>query len=157
MQRFKITKEGYNKLKAELDNLVNVERPKVSQAIGEAIELGDLSENAEYHYSKDRQRIVEGMIANLTEKLSCADIVDITKLSGDISGFGATVLVFDEDTEREISYKLLSEFESDMSRNIISVDSPIGKALSGKKVGDFIEIKVPSGTKNFEILEISWN
>ena len=107
MQRFKITKEGYNKLKAELDNLVNVERPKVSQAIGEAIELGDLSENAEYHYSKDRQRIVEGMIANLTEKLSCADIVDITKLSGDISGFGATVLVFDEDTEREISYKTL--------------------------------------------------
>lgn len=157
MQRFKITKEGYNKLKAELDNLVNVERPKVSQAIGEAIELGDLSENAEYHYSKDRQRMVEGMIVSLTEKLSCADIVDITKLSGDISGFGATVLVVDEDTEKKISYKLLSEFESDMSKNIISVDSPIGKALVGKKVGDFVEIKVPNGTKNFEILEISWN
>lgn len=156
MQRFKITKEGYNKLKMELDNLINVERPKVSKAIGEAIELGDLSENAEYHYSKDRQRIVEGMITSLTEKLSRADIVDTAKLSGDISDFGATVLVMDEDSEKKISYKLLSEYESDLSKNIISVDSPIGKALLNKKVGDFVEIKVPNGTKNFEILEISW-
>ena len=117
----------------------------------------EVVENAEYHYSKDRQRVVEGMISNLTEKLSCADVIDITKLSGDVSDFGATVLVIDEDTEKKISYKLLSEFESDISKNIISVDSPIGKALLGRKVGDFIEIKVPNGTKNFEVLEISWN
>ena len=157
MQRFKITKEGYNKLKANLDNLINVERPKISKAIGEAIELGDLSENAEYHYSKERQAVIEGMITNLTEKLSNADVIDLSKLSGDTIGFGAHVLVMDEDTEKEISYILLGEYEADIKKNIISVESPIGRALVGKKVGDFVEINVPSGTKNFEILELTWN
>ena len=156
MQRFKITKEGYDKLKANLDNLIHVERPKISKAIGEAIELGDLSENAEYHYSKERQAIVEGMITNLTEKLSNADVVDISNLSGDVIGFGAHVLVIDEDTEKEINYILLGEYEADITKNIISVESPIGRALVGKKVGDFIEINVPSGTKNFEILNLTW-
>ena len=156
MQRFKITREGYNKLKAELDNLINVERPKISKAIGDAIELGDLSENAEYHYSKERQAIVESMISTLSERLSCADIVELTNLSGDSVNFGAHVIIVDEDTEKEISYTLLSEYEADVSKNIISIESPIGKALVGKKVGDSVEIKVPSGTKNFEILEIKW-
>ena len=156
MQRFKITKNGYNKLKQQLDELVNVERPKISQAIGEAIALGDLSENAEYQYSKDRQRVVESSIAVLTEKLSNADIVDTTKLSGDVVDFGATVLLVDEDTEKKIKYKLLSEIEADSSKNIISVTSPIGKALMGGKVGDSIEIIVPSGVKNFEILAVEW-
>ena len=156
MQRFKITREGYNKLKAELDNLVHVERPKISKAIGEAIELGDLSENAEYHYSKERQSIIEGMISNLNEKLSCADIVDLSALSGDTIAFGAHVLLMDEDTEKKINYILLGEFEADITKHIISIESPIGKALMGKKVGDFVEVKVPNGVKNFEILEITW-
>lgn len=156
MQRFKITKAGYKKLKDELDQLINVERPKISKAIGEAIDLGDLSENAEYHYSKDKQRIVESMISTLSEKISNADITDINKLSGDIIDFGATVLLVDEDTEKEIKYKLLSEIEADVAKHIISITSPIGKALVGKKVGDSVEIKVPSGIKNFEILDIEW-
>ena len=156
MQRFKITRDGYNKLKENLDNLIHIERPKISKAIGEAIELGDLSENAEYHYAKEKQTIIESMITNLTEKISCADIIDITKLSGDIINFGATVFLIDEDTEKETKYKLLSEFEADLSKNIISVDSPIGKALIGKKIGDSIEIHVPSGIKNFEVVDIKW-
>lgn len=156
MQRFKITRNGYNKLKEQLDNLINVERPQISKTIGEAIELGDLSENAEYHYSKERQRVVEGMISNLSEKISNADIVDVSKLSGDFIDFGATVLLIDDDTGREVKYTLLSEVESDLSKNIISITSPIGKALIGKKIGDFIEIRIPSGTRNFEVLSISW-
>ena len=156
MQRFKITREGYNKLKAELDNLIHVERPNISKAIGEAIQLGDLSENAEYHYSKDRQRVVEGMITTLSEKISSADIVDISKLSGDIIDFGATVILIDEDTEKEVKYTLLSEVEADLSKGIISVSSPIGKALMGKQVGDFIEIQIPSGVRNFEVLNLMW-
>ena len=156
MQIFKITREGYNKLKGELDNLINVERPKISKAIGEAIELGDLSENAEYHYSKDKQRVIEGMITNLTEKISNADVVDISRLSGNVIDFGATVLLVDEDTEKEVKYKILSEVEADSTRNIISINSPIGKALIGKSVGDSIEIVVPSGVRNFEVLEVMW-
>lgn len=156
MQRFKITKEGYDKLKGKLDEYLNVERPTVLKAINEAIALGDLSENAEYIFSKERLNVVNGMINSLTEKLSSADIINMENLSGDIADFGATVYLIDEDTDKKICYKLLSEFESDIEKNIISVDSPIGKSLVGKKVGDSVEIKVPSGTKYFEILDIKW-
>lgn len=156
MQRFKITKEGYDKLKSKLDEYLNVERPTVLKAINEAIALGDLSENAEYIFSKERLNVVNGMINSLTEKLSSADIINMENLSGDIADFGATVYLIDEDTDKKICYKLLSEFESDIEKNIISVDSPIGKSLVGKKVGDSVEIKVPSGTKYFEILDIKW-
>ncbi len=157
MQRFKITKEGYDKLKNKLDEYLNIERPAVLKALNEAIALGDLSENAEYIYSKERLRIIGGTISSLTEKLSSADIVSIENLSGERIDFGATVYLIDEDTDKEIHYRLLSEFESDAEKNIISVDSPIGKSLIGKKVGDSVEIKIPSGTKYFEILDIKWN
>ncbi len=157
MQRFKITKEGYDKLKNKLDEYLNIERPAVLKALNEAIALGDLSENAEYIYSKERLRIIGGTISSLTEKLSSADVVSIENLSGERIDFGATVYLIDEDTDKEIHYRLLSEFESDAEKNIISVDSPIGKSLIGKKVGDSVEIKIPSGTKYFEILDIKWN
>lgn len=156
-QRFKITKEGFDKLKNKLDHLIHIERPMISKAIGEAIALGDLSENAEYTYSKEKQSIIESSIAILTEKISAADVVeDITKLSGDTVDFGATVYLIDENTDKKIHYKLLSEFEADLEKNIISIDSPIGKSLFGKEVGDSVEIKVPSGVKYFEILDIKW-
>lgn len=156
MQRFKITKEGYDRLKKNLENLIHIERPKISKAIGEAIELGDLSENTEYSSSKEKQVINEAMIAALSEKLSNADVVDISKLFGDTIDFGATVHLIDEDTEIETTYILLSEFEADFNKNIISIDSPIGKALIGKKVGESVEIKVPSGIKYYEITDIKW-
>lgn len=157
MQRFKITRDGYEKLKKELERLIHIERPKISKAIGEAIELGDLSENAEYSSSKEKQIINEAMITSLNEKLSNADIVDISKISGDIIDFGATVHLVDEDTEKEIIYTLLSEFESNLEKNIISIDSPIGRALAGKTIGESVEIKVPSGIKYYEITDIKWN
>lgn len=157
MQRFKITRNGYEKLKKELDRLINIERPKISKAIGEAIALGDLSENAEYSSSKEKQAINEAMIASLSEKLSNADVVDLGKISGDAIDFGATVYLVDEDTEKEIVYTLLSEFESDLEKNIISIDSPIGRALVGKNVGESVEIKVPSGMKYYEVTDIKWN
>lgn len=156
MSRFKITKEGYKKLKDELDFLVNVERPKISKAIGEARELGDLSENTEYSSSKEKQSVIEAMIANLNKKMSNAEIVDITKCSGDVVDFGATVYLVDEDTDKETYYQLLSEYEADISKRIISIESPIGMALLGKEVGDSVEIKIPSGVKNYEILKIEW-
>lgn len=157
MQRFKITRNGYEKLKRDLDRLINIERPKISKAIGEAIALGDLSENAEYSSSKEKQAINEAMIASLTEKLSNADVVDLSKISGNLIDFGATVYLIDEDTEKKIVYTLLSEFESDLEKNIISIDSPIGRALVGKDVGESVEIKVPSGIKYYEITDIKWN
>ncbi|MDR1499270.1 MAG: transcription elongation factor GreA [Rickettsiales bacterium] len=156
--RFKTTKEGFDKLKDKLDYLINTERPAISKAIGEAIALGDLSENAEYSYSKERQTVVENTIKMLTERLSLADIIDTTKLSGgDTVDFGATVYLVDEDTDKKINYKLLGEFDSDLKKNVISSESPIGRALLGRKVGDLVEIITPSGTKNFEILDIKWN
>ena len=156
MQRFKITKSGYNGLKAKLDHLLNVERPAVSKAIGEAIEMGDLSENAEYSSAKDKQVIIENSISNLTDLLSRADVVDISKLSGDIIDFGATVSLIDEDTEKKVSYQLVSEVESDLDNGKISVESPVGKALVGKSKGDEIEIKTPSGTKFYEVINVEW-
>lgn len=155
-ERFKITKEGYNKLKSKLDYLINVERPANSKAIGEAIALGDLSENAEYTYSKEKQNMINATIAQLSSKISNAEIIYIENLSGDLVDFGATVYLVDEDTDKETHYQLLSEFEADIEKNIISIDSPIGKSLLGKKVGDSVEIKAPSGTKIFEILDIKW-
>lgn len=155
-ERFKITKEGYDKLKSKLDYFINVERPANSKAIGEAIALGDLSENAEFIYSKEKQTMINATIAQLSDKIASADIVYIENLSGDTVDFGATVYLVDEDTDKEIHYRLLSEFEADVEKNIISIDSPIGRSLFGKKVGDSVEIKVPSGTRIFEILDIKW-
>jgi transcription elongation factor GreA len=155
-QRFRITREGFNKLKSRLDELVQVDGPATSKAIGEAIALGDLKENAEFSSSMERLRMIEGMISLLSERISVADIVDITKLSGDVVDFGATVYLVDEDTDKKVKFTLLSEYEADSEKNIISIESPIGRALIGKKVGDSVEIRVPSGIKNFEVLDIKW-
>lgn len=154
MQRFNITKEGYQKIKEELNNLLTVERPAVSKAIGAAIELGDLSENEEYASSKDRQKVVEAMIANLSERLANADIVDIKSFAGDVVSFGAKVELLDVNTDKKIKYQLLSEFESDISKGVIAIESLVGKSLVGKKKGDYVEIKTPAGVKEYEVLNV---
>ncbi|MDR1425840.1 MAG: transcription elongation factor GreA [Rickettsiales bacterium] len=156
MQRFKITKDGYNRLKADLDKLINRERVKISEEIGEAIKLGDLSENTEYSSSKERQLINEALISTLGEKISNADVVDISNLSGDSIDFGSTVTLVDEDSEKQIQYTLLSEFEADPSKHVISLNSPIGNALFGKRVGESAEIKVPNGTRYYRITDVMW-
>lgn len=155
MQRFKITAEGYENMKKELYLLVNVERPSVSKAIGEAIELGDLSENAEYTSAKEKQVLIENKIALLNERLSNADVIDLKTLVNDGTiKFGMTVTLVDEDTERKVKYQLVSEFESDIDKNKLSVESPLGRALLGKKVDDEIELKIGSNIKTYLIENI---
>ncbi len=156
MQRFKITKGGYQKIKDELDNLLTVERPAISKAIGEAIELGDLSENEEYATAKDRQKVIETMIATLSERLANADIVEIKSFASNDISFGATVKLFDLNTEKELQYQLLGEFESDINKNIIAIESIVGKALVGKKKGDEVEIKTPAGIKEYKVLSVEY-
>ncbi|MDR2778410.1 MAG: transcription elongation factor GreA [Rickettsiales bacterium] len=156
MQGFKITREGYNKLRSDLDNLIHIERVKIARAIGEATDLGDLSENTEYSSMRERQLVNEALIATLGDKISSAQIVDVGKLSGDFVDFGATVTLIDEESQRKVCYTLLSEIEANLSKNIISTTSPIGKALLGKRIGDSVEITVPSGTKYYEVIDIKW-
>lgn len=156
MQRFKITKAGYQKIKDELNNLLTVERPAVSKAIGAAIEMGDLSENEEYATAKDKQKVIEAMIANLSERLANAEVVDITSYKGDKVNFGATVTLLDINTDKEVKYTLLSEFESDLSKGILAIESLVGKSLMGKEKGDEVEIKTPAGLKEYEILDVQY-
>lgn len=155
MQRFKITKEGYEGIKSELNLLVNVERPEVSKAIGEAIELGDLSENAEYSSAKEKQVFIENRIALLNEILSNADVVDLKTLvnSGTVQ-FGMTVTLVDEDTERKVVYQLVGEFESDIDKNKLSMESPLGRALLDKRIDDEVELRVGNNIKTYLIENI---
>lgn len=154
MQKFKITKAGYQKIKDELNNLLTVERPAVAKAIGAALELGDLSENEEYSTALDKQKVVEAMITTLSDRLANAEIVDIKAFASDAVGFGATVRLLDLNTDKEVKYQLLSEFESDITKGILAIESLVGKALVGKKKGDEVEIKTPAGIKEYEILEV---
>ncbi|MBM3579394.1 MAG: transcription elongation factor GreA [Alphaproteobacteria bacterium] len=154
MEKFQITREGYEKLKAEIDNLKNVERPNIIKQIAAARELGDLRENAEYHSAKDRQGFIEAQIADLEEKFSRVEIVDVSKLSGDKVQFGATVTLEDLDSGRKISYKIVSEFEANIDDGLISSGSPVARALLGKKIGDEVEVKTPGGVVNYEILAV---
>jgi transcription elongation factor GreA len=133
-----------------------VEYPKISQAIGEARELGDLRENHDYISSKEKQELLEIMISNLQRKISNVVVVDIKDCSGDVVDFGAIVHVVDDDTGAEACYQILSEYEADSERKIISIESPIALALLKKKTGDVVEIKIPSGIKVYEITKIEW-
>jgi transcription elongation factor GreA len=128
----------------------------VSKAIGEAIALGDLSENQEYSSMKEKQEVVETKISTINARLSNAEIVDIKSCGGDYVDFGAIVRIIDEDTEREIYYQLLSEYEVDSKRGIISIESPIGTALVGKETDEIVEIKTPGGIKTYRITNIEW-
>jgi transcription elongation factor GreA len=154
MEKFQITKEGYQRLKAEIDNLKNFERPNTIKQIAAARELGDLKENAEYHSARDRQGFIEAQIADLEEKFLRAEVIDISKLSGDKIIFGATVKLENLDNEKKVMYKLVSEFEANIDDGLISSTSPVARALIGKEVGDEVEIKTPGGVINYEILEI---
>ncbi|PWE16910.1 transcription elongation factor GreA [Marinicauda salina] len=156
MQKIPMTAEGHKALDEELKHLKTVERPAVIQAISEAREHGDLSENAEYHAAKDRQGWIEGRVADLEDKLARAQVIDVTKLSGDTVKFGATVTVIDEDTEEEHAYKIVGEDEADVKGGKISLSSPISRALINKEVGDVVEVNAPGGVKSYEILKVEW-
>ncbi len=156
MEKFQITKEGYQKLKSELDNLKNVERPNIITAIATARELGDLRENAEYHAAKDKQGFIEAQISDFEDKLSRAEIIDISKLSGNQVLFGATVKLENLDNGKFVTYKIVSEFEANIDDGLISSLSPVARALINKEVNDEVEIKTPGGVFNYEIVEIKF-
>ena len=153
---FPMTQEGYDLLKQELKHLTTVERPDVINAIAEARAHGDLSENAEYHAAKERQGYIEGRIQELNGKLASANVIDVSKLSGDKIVFGATVSFVDVDTEEEKRYKIVGEDEADLEQNKISVNSPIARALIGKKEGDTLVIPIPKGRIEVEVLEVEF-
>jgi transcription elongation factor GreA len=156
MEKFQITIEGYQKLKVEIHNLKNVERPNIIKQIAAARELGDLKENAEYHSAKDKQGFIEAQIGDLEDKFLRAEVIDISKLSGDKVRFGATVKLEDLNSDKKVAYKIVSEFEANLDEGLISNSSPVARALIGKEVGDEVEIKTPGGIMNYEILEIKF-
>ena len=151
-----MTGEGYQSLDDELKRLKTLERPTVIAAIAEARLHGDLSENAEYHAAKDRQGWIEGRIAEIEDKIARAQIIDVSKLSGDQVKFGATVSVVDEDTEESARYQIVGEHEADVRSGKISIASPIARAMIGKETGDVVEVNTPGGVKAYEILKIEW-
>ncbi len=157
MIRIPITAVGAERLREELDRLRSVERPRVIQAIAEARAHGDLSENAEYHAAKEEQSFLEGRIAELNVVLSEAQVIDPTKLNakGKVV-FGATVELYDQDSEAKVVYKIVGELEADIQRGEVSINSPIARALIGKQDGAEVEVTAPGGVRYYEILNIRY-
>ena len=156
MERFPITASGYARMEAELKNLKSVERPAIIQAIAEARAHGDLSENAEYHAAKEKQSFIEGRIKELEDRVSRAEVIDITAHAAEHIKFGATVRLVDEESEEEITYQIVSEYEADLKAGRISLTAPLARALIGKKAGASIEVNTPKGSKSFEVLAITY-
>ena len=155
MDKIPMTPAGHTALDEELKHLKSVERPAIIKAIAEAREHGDLSENAEYHSAREKQRFIEGRIKEVEAVLSLADVIDPTKLSGSIK-FGATVTVVDEDTDAEKTWQIVGEYEADIEKGLLNIKSPIARALIGKEEGDSVEVRTPGGEKSYEVLKISY-
>lgn len=149
-----MTAGGYDRLQEELKNLKSVERPAIIQAIAEARTHGDLSENAEYHAARERQSFIEGRIGELEDKISRAEVIDVSKLDGKMVKFGATVTIADEETDEESTYQIVGELEADIGAGLLSVTSPLARAIIGKTVGDQVEVATPRGTKDYEIVKV---
>jgi transcription elongation factor GreA len=156
MTKIPMTAEGFNRLEEELKHLRSIERPAVIRAIAEAREHGDLSENAEYHAARERQSFIEGRVAELEDKISRAEVIDVSRLSGKEVKFGATVTLLDEDTEEKASYQIVGQDESDIAAKRLSISSPLARALIGKHVGDTIEVTTPGGSKSYEITKVAF-
>jgi len=156
MEKIPMTAQGHAALQEEIKHLKEVERPRIIQAIAEARAHGDLSENAEYHAAKEQQAFNEARVAELENILSRAEVIDVASLSGDKVQFGAIVTLVDEDTEKEVTYQIVGDFEADVSRGRISISSPIARALIGKSVGDVVEVNTPGGGKSYEILKVEY-
>ena len=149
-----MTGPGLVRLEDELRLLRSEERPSVIRAIAEARSHGDLSENAEYHAARDRQSFIEGRIQELEEIVSLAEVIDPSTLSGDTVKFGAHITLIDEETDKEATYQIVGVHEADLKRQLLSVSSPLAKALIGKKAGDTISVPAPGGDRSYEILNI---
>jgi transcription elongation factor GreA len=156
MEKVPMTMEGFQKLEAELHRLKVEERPRIIQQISDAREHGDLSENAEYHAAKEAQGLNEAKVAELEDKLSRAEVIDPSKLSGSTVKFGATVTLEDEDAGEKVKYKIVGEHEANVREGKISIASPIARALIGKSKGESAEVTTPKGTRSYEILKVEF-
>ena len=151
-----MTEGSYQKLDEEIKLLKGPERQRIIKAIAEAREHGDLSENAEYHAAKEQQSHNEGRILELEDMLNRAEIIDISSLSGDSVKFGATVSLVDEDTDEEMTYQIVGDYEANVEEGRISISSPIARGLIGKETGDSVEVRTPGGSKFYEILDVKF-
>jgi transcription elongation factor GreA len=156
MDKIPMTAAGYSALENELKHRQQVERPRIIQQITDARSHGDLSENAEYHAAKEQQSHNEGRIAELEDKLARAEVIDVSKLSGDTIKFGATVTLVDEDTEEKRVWQIVGEPEADAKHGRISIASPLARALVGKKKGASVEVVAPGGAKAYEVIKVEW-
>ena len=156
MEKVPVTMDGFDAMESELKELKTVTRPNIIKAISVAREHGDLKENAEYHAAREQQSFAEGRIGELEYKISHAEVIDVSKLSGDTVKFGATVKLIDEDTEDEVIYQIVGDDEADLTKRKISYAAPISRALIGKNVGSSVEVKTPKGIKYYEILGVEF-
>ena len=156
MDKIPMTAAGYSVLENELKHRQQVERPRIIEQITEARSHGDLSENAEYHAAKETQSHNEGRIAELEDKLARADVIDVSKLSGETVKFGATVTLVDEDTEKKQVWQIVGEPEANAKAGKISITSPLARALIGKAKGASVEVNTPGGAKAYEVKKIEW-
>jgi transcription elongation factor GreA len=151
-----MTVGGFSRMQDELRRLKSIDRPAVIRAIAEAREHGDLSENAEYHAARERQSFIEGRVLELEDKISRAEVIDVSKLSGAAVKFGATVVLADEETDEETKYQIVGEDEADIKQGLLSVTSPLGRALIGKQAKESVEVTTPRGAKSYEIVKVAF-
>ena len=156
MEKVPMTVSSHAKLEDELKRLKTVDRPEVIREIAAAREHGDLSENAEYHAAKERQGLIEARVAELEYKVSRAQVIDVSLLSGTTVKFGAKVKLADEDTDEKSSYRLVGADEADIKEGLLSITSPLARALIGKSKGDSVEVTTPTGSKSYEILSVKF-
>ena len=157
MEKEPITIDGLKNLKSELENLKNIQRPKIVEAIAEARSHGDLKENAEYHAAKEQQGLIEGRVVAINDIIARANVIDVTKIENDGKViFGSTVEVQDLETNKKISYRLVGQDEADIKKNLVFFRSPIGKAFIGKNRGEMVTVNTPSGERSFEILDVKY-
>lgn len=156
LMREPMTREGYERLKAELERLRSVERVKIAEEIERARSFGDLSENAEYNYAKDKQGLIEARIRNLEDKFSRADVIDLSRLSGEKITFGARVELMDIESKEKVTYQIVGSVEADAEAGKISFESPMARALIGKELGDDVVIKNPKGQRTYEIVAVKF-
>jgi len=157
MDKEPITVNGLKDLKFELENLKNIQRPKIVEAIAEARSHGDLKENAEYHAAKEQQALIESRVIAINDLIARANVIDVTKIenNGKVV-FGSTVKLQDLETDKKITYRLVGQDEADIKKNLVFFRSPIGKAFIGKEKGEMVTVSTPSGERNFEILNVEY-
>ena len=156
MAKVPMTAAGYGRLQEELKRLKSVDRPAIIRAIAEARDHGDISENAEYHAARERQSFIEGRVLELEDKIARAEVIDVSKLSGKIVKFGATVTLEDEESEEKVVYQIVGEDEADIAQRRLSVTSPLARALIGKTIGESVEVSTPRGARSYEVVKVAF-